>query len=302
LPKKNRQRTSGSHDGIRRPPLEDKAQATSSRVRVAPILGGPEVDESSFVTLFPAVKQMFMSRLLLASLTSLVSSRHRGGMVQPQTSVSISGSAASTRFEKWLEIAATLLLAFATVGSAWSAYQAKRWGGVQMFRLIASNGARSEAIRLSDKASQLTSIDVSMFLQYASAVSSHQQQLADFILQRFRPEMKVAMDAWQATRPLKNPDSPLSPFAMKEYSLSTQTQADQMNQVAQKLNEAKAANTRADDYVLLTVLFASALFFGGIGTKMQLRSLRIVLLSLGIVVFLATAVTQVSMPIARGLN
>ena len=224
-------------------------------------------------------------------------------MVQPQTSVSVAGSATAIRFEKLLEIAATPLLAFATVGSAWSAYQAKRWGGVQMFRLIASNGARSEAVRLSDKASQLTSIDVSMFLQYAAEVSSHQQELVDFILQRFRPEMKVAVDAWKATQPLKNPDAPPSPFAMKEYSLSTLQQADQMNQLAlQKLNEAKAANTRADDYVLLTVLFASALFFGGIGTKMQFRSLRIVLLSLGIVVFLATAVTLISMPIARGLN
>jgi hypothetical protein len=224
-------------------------------------------------------------------------------MVQPQTSVLISGSASSTKFEKWLEIAATLLLAFATVGSAWSAYQSKRWGGVQMFSMVAANGARSEAVRLSDKASQLTSIDVSMFLQYISAVSSHQQQLADFILQRFRPEMKTAVNAWRATQPLKNPDAPPSPFAMKEYSLSTLQQSDQMNQLAlQKLNEAKAANTRADDYVLLTVLFASALFFGGIGTKMQLRSLRIVLLSLGIVVFVATAVTLFSMPIARGLN
>jgi hypothetical protein len=224
-------------------------------------------------------------------------------MVQPQTSVLISGSASPTKFEKWLEIAATLLLAFATVGSAWSAYQSKRWGGVQMFSMVAANGARSEAVRLSDKASQLTSIDVSMFLQYASAVSSHQQQFADFILQRFRPEMKTAVNAWLATQPLKNPDAPPSPFAMKEYSLSTLQQSDQMNQLAlQKLNEAKAANTRADDYVLLTVLFASALFFGGIGTKMQLRSLRIVLLSLGIVVFVATAVSLFSMPIARGLN
>jgi hypothetical protein len=224
-------------------------------------------------------------------------------MVQPQTSVLISGSASSTKSEKWLEIAATLLLAFATVGSAWSAYQSKRWGGVQMFSMVAANGARSEAVRLSDKASQLTSIDVSMFLQYISAVSSHQQQLADFILQRFRPEMKTAVNAWRVTQPLKNPDAPPSPFAMKEYSLSTLQQSDQMNQLAlQKLNEAKAANTRADDYVLLTVLFASALFFGGIGTKMQLRSLRIVLLSLGIVVFVATAVTLFSMPIAHGLN
>jgi hypothetical protein len=90
---------------------------------------------------------------------------------------------------------------------------------------------------------------------------------------------------------------------MKEYSLSTLRDADQLNQLALlKLNEAKAANTRADDYVLLTVLFASALFFGGIGTKMQVRSVRIVLLSMGIVVFVVTAVTLILMPIAHGLD
>src|SRR6266436_2847854 len=202
-------------------------------------------------------------------------------MVPPQTAVSISISAASVKFEKSIEIVATILLACATVGSAWSAYQAKRRGGVQMFRMIAANGARSESVRLSDKASHLTAIDVSMFLQYAAAVSSHQQQLADFILKRFRPEMKVAVDAWLVTRPLKNPVSPLSPFGMKEYSLSTLREAD---------------------YVLLTVLFASTLFFGGIRTKMQVRSLRIVLLSLGIVIFVATAVTLILMPIAHGLD
>jgi|SRR5271163_2286904 len=166
-------------------------------------------------------------------------------MVQPQTAVPDSSSSVLPKFEKSLEIVATLLLAFATVGSAWSAYQAKRWGGVQMFRMVAANGARSEAVRLSDKASQLTSIDVSMFLQYAAAVSSHQQQLSDFILQRFRPEMKVAVDAWLATHPLKNPDAPPSPFAMKEYSLSTLKQSDQMNQVALQKFERSQSRQRS---------------------------------------------------------
>ncbi|MGA8727502.1 MAG: hypothetical protein WB608_02035 [Terracidiphilus sp.] len=233
-------------------------------------------------------------------------------MIQPKTSVLISDSPLSAKsesttskkqWEEWLEITATLLLACATVGSAWSAYQSKRWGGVQMFNMAAANRAQSDAVRLSNKASQLTSIDINVFLQWANAVSSHQKQFADFILQRFRPEMKVAVDAWIATRPLKNPNAPASPFAMKEYSLSAQRQADQMSQLAlQKLNEAKAANAHADDYVMLTVLFASALFFGGIGTKMKLRILRVILLSLGIAVFAVTAALLIWMPIAHELN
>jgi hypothetical protein len=53
---------------------------------------------------------------------------------------------------------------------------------VQMFSMVVVNGSPLEAVRLSDKTSQLTAIGVSMFLRYASAVSSQQLQSADFIL------------------------------------------------------------------------------------------------------------------------
>ena len=47
-----------------------------------------------------------------------------------------------------------------------------------------------------------------------------QTELADFYFKRFREEFRPAVDAWVATRPLKNPNAPLTPFAMPQYKLA----------------------------------------------------------------------------------
>jgi hypothetical protein len=53
-----------------------------------------------------------------------------------------------------------------------------------------------------------------MFEHYISAISEKNDQLAEFLFRRFRPEMKVAMEAWLATQPLKNPSAPPAPFTV----------------------------------------------------------------------------------------
>lgn len=192
--------------------------------------------------------------------------------------------------EKWIEIASAALLALATVGSAWNAYQAAVWSGIQTFRLSEATAARTEAARLSNNALQLTTIDVGMFVQYAAARSTGNDQLADFLFERFRPELKTATEAWLATDPLENPSAPPSPFAMPEYSVEAQEQAERMTETAERRSEeAHQANQRSDSYVLLTVLFASVLFFGGISTKFRSERLRMFLIALGALIFIVAA-------------
>ena len=127
------------------------------------------------------------------------------------------------RWNQWLEVLSAVLLSLATVASAWCAYQSTRWNGVQALSFSAANGARTESVRMSNAALQLTSIDIGMFVQFAAAYSEDNMALAEFLLERFRPEMKTAVDAWLATEPLKNPNTPLSPFAMPEYTSAAQT-------------------------------------------------------------------------------
>jgi hypothetical protein len=202
------------------------------------------------------------------------------------------------RLNRILEIISAILLSLATVGSAWCAYQSARWNGVQAISFSAANGARTESVRMSNQALQLTSIDVGMFTQLAAAYSEENEFLFNFIMDRFRPEMMPAVEAWIATEPLKNPDAPSSPFAMAEYTSAAQDEADRLLGVAeQRLQDAQAANQTSDNYVLLTVMFASVLFFGGISTKFDMFKIRAALIAFGILIFTAGLVILATYPI-----
>jgi hypothetical protein len=60
---------------------------------------------------------------------------------------------------------------------------------------------------------------------------------------------------------------------------------------------AKDANQRADNYMLALVLFASALFFAGISTKLGTQDARLVTLGLGWVLFLGTVIWLATLPV-----
>ena len=117
-----------------------------------------------------------------------------------------------------LEIVATVLLALATVATAWSGYQASRWNGEQAKAFSRGNAARIESTRASSRADTLTQIDIATFTQWVNAYARDETMLADFYFKRFRAEFKPAVDAWIATKPLKTPNAPLTPFAMPQYS------------------------------------------------------------------------------------
>jgi len=73
--------------------------------------------------------------------------------------------------------------------------------------------------RASNLAGTQAEIDVATFTQWVDAYSRKEADLADFYRRRFRAEFRPAVDAWIATRPLVNPNAPLTPFAMPEYRL-----------------------------------------------------------------------------------
>ena len=129
----------------------------------------------------------------------------------------MSGGGAEARTDR-LEIVATVLLALATVATAWSGYQASRWNGEQAKAFSRGNAARIESTRSSSRADAQTQIDVATFTQWVDAYARNETMLADFYFKRFRAEFKPAVDAWIATKPLKTPNAPLTPFAMPQYS------------------------------------------------------------------------------------
>jgi len=205
----------------------------------------------------------------------------------------------TTEGRSWVELVATVLLAVATVATAWSGYQSTRWNGEQAKAAARANALRIDSAKAAGLANTQTEIDVATFTQWVNAYAQKQTELADFYFGRFREEFRPAVDAWVATRPLKNSDAPLTPFAMPEYTLAARTEADRLDAEAEvQAAQARRNIQRASNYVLGVVLFASALFFAGMSTKLTALRLRVVMLCIGCVVFLGTAIWIATSPVS----
>lgn len=129
---------------------------------------------------------------------------------------------------------------------------------------------RALAAEATNRTLALTAIDVNLFLNYGNAIEAQQEQKAQFIYRRLRPEMRSALDAWLRTDPQHNPKAPSSPFAMPAYRDWARNASAKYDAAATAaFNGAIAANRHSDNFLLLTVIFAAVSFLGGMSTKMR---------------------------------
>ncbi|TET49710.1 MAG: hypothetical protein E3J64_09275 [Anaerolineales bacterium] len=194
-------------------------------------------------------------------------------------------------FARWIDLASAVLLAVAVVASAFSAWQATLWGGVQ-----ATSYAEASSKRLQSNAAVTTALtqisyDATSFALGAVEYFEGNQEAVEFFEERlFREEFRPALEAWLATEPLQDPEAPKTPFELPEYKNANLEESQRLTEEAEaKFEEGKEANKNGDDYILATVLFASVLFFAGVTTKF--KSPRVRALSL----FIATAALAVGM-------
>ena len=209
-----------------------------------------------------------------------------------------------------LDLVATILLAVATVLTAWSAFQSSQWGGVQATQYGAASRDRAESNQAATLAGQQTTIDVLLFTDWLAALHEEGDALlpdpyvpdpatySGFLFQRFRPEFRPAVHAWLAEEPLTDAGAPPSPFAMDEYVLAAAQESHRLERESDRA--AAAAHTaieRKDNYVLATVLCASVLFFCGIGSKLGSPRRRTAMIAMGTVVLLATMGILLTYPV-----
>jgi hypothetical protein len=198
-----------------------------------------------------------------------------------------------------LDLIATVLLALATVATAWSGYQASRWNGEQAKAFSRASALRIESAKADDLANAQTQIDVATFMQWVDAYAQDDTELAGFYRARFRTEFKPVADAWIASRPLQNPDAPLTPFAMPEYRVEAREDAARLEAEAEaSAAQARTNVQRATNYVLGVVLFAAALFFAGMSARLTSLRLRRTLLAFGVVIFLGTVIWIATFPVS----
>lgn len=217
------------------------------------------------------------------------------------------------RLDRRFELTEAILLSLAAILGAWTGFQATKWSGVQANEYSLASATRIEANRAAELADQERLADIVMFTEWLAAGEREGilQELAEsgdpyvpdpellsgFLYQRFRPEFAVAVDAWVATDPRGDPEAPPSPFAMPEYQLAAEADAAELDREADDhAADARRANQRSDNYVLMTIMFATVLFFAGISSKMDTARARIFLLGMGTVVLVVAAAIVLSFP------
>ena len=203
------------------------------------------------------------------------------------------------RHHSYVEILATVLLSLAAVATAWSGYQATRWNGEQAKAAGRTNAIRVEAARAQGLSESQTQVDVATFIQWVDAYALKRTELSNFYFKRFRREFRPAVQAWLKTRPLVNPDAPLTPFAMPQYRLAAASEAKRLDAAA----EVSAAEVRRDiqrgsNYVLGVVLFSVSLFFAGLSPRLTDVRLRRITLAIGCFVFLGTLIWIATSPVS----
>jgi hypothetical protein len=199
--------------------------------------------------------------------------------------------------ERWMEIAAALLLSLATLGIAWSGYQAARWSGLQARRYTQASSARSLANQAATLAAQDRTQDLLNFNRWLELTTDGNTQIANLYERRFRDEFRPAFQRWLADDPLHNPDAVASPLREPNYKLAHMEKADRLEKLGDlRFEQGKNATEHADDYVFVTVFFAVVLFFAGISLRFAWFPMRVLILGFGAALLLWGGVRLLGLP------
>ena len=202
------------------------------------------------------------------------------------------------RRDRLISITEAVLLSVVALLAAWSGYAAAKWSTVSRVELATASSFRIEASEANDDAFELRNFDSSSFDSWFSAFIAGNKTAMRLAEHRFRPDFKVAFDAWRATKPETNPKAPLGPTYMPQYQRPGLAEAHALDDRAKAafLDGEKDGST-ADKYVRLTVVLASILFLVGISTHFPYRGVRYGLIGVGVALLVLSLVQLAGLPL-----
>lgn len=199
--------------------------------------------------------------------------------------------------DRFVDVASLTLISVAAVLSAVCGYQAGRWDGEQTRLYSLANADRVQGAEVVGEDDARTTINVAIFLKYIDALSTGNEREAQFLYARFPPHMRTVLDAWLATKPLKNPKAPLTPFAMPQYWEHMRATEKRYVQAASgEFDAGQVAHRHADDFLLLTIIFAAVSFLAGISTKMVFPR-HAIIVGLGVIALIYGVVRLIGIPV-----
>jgi hypothetical protein len=197
----------------------------------------------------------------------------------------------------WVEPFVALLMALATLGTAWCSYESAAWTRQSNRLMNEYNSLERRAGVLTLQGMQAATIHIAMFMQLLAARQAGDEKLANFYAQRFPSDVRKAYDGWLAQKPFENPNADPHPFVPNLYELrGTHEAAEATANAASKLQEARNAGNVSGQYLANTVLFAAVLFFANAAGKFEQRRVRVTSFIFAATVFAFAVVRIVMFP------
>jgi hypothetical protein len=198
-----------------------------------------------------------------------------------------------------LELVAVMLLGIATVATAWCGYQSSQWNGRETEESRAGTLQRIEASRLYNLAVQKVAYDANTTGQYAQAISEKNTALATFIRTNLvRPAFLPFLDEWEA-EVRAGDGSATNVFENKAYldaQFADSTKATELSDASLALSA--AASKHGQDYLIATLLTATALFFAGVTTSFKSSPARMALATVAAILLVIVALRLANLPVA----
>lgn len=198
-----------------------------------------------------------------------------------------------------LEFAVAIILSLTSLASTWCGYQASSWGGSQNSKQSAADTAERQAAEDTIVGLQMRTFDAIALTTYWQALRENDTETQTAILARVRPQLVAAIQASMAANVLHDRNAP-GPLQRPEYVLAEEQNAKAKRAEAAQLKaDALKAGRASADYVLLTLMFASVLFFGGITGTLTARRARLFLTTVAMLIFVVALVRLAGLPITH---
>jgi hypothetical protein len=211
-------------------------------------------------------------------------------------------SAPATEPEKktaWFDAACALLMAIASLTTAWSTYQNSRWSGQTADLSSRADTLEREAMTLVLESQQFEAAQLGLVMQAVNALLDGNSTRAAFYTERFPPELKSAWEKWIAMKPFENAAAPPHPFVPSLYQPRFTEEIRTKSAEAGKLSaQSKVTGKNAAGYLSNTVIFATVLFFAGTAGKFDDRRIRHTSLAFAVALFLFGAMRTLLLPLA----
>jgi hypothetical protein len=201
---------------------------------------------------------------------------------------------------RWFEPASAILMALATLSTAWCSYQSSKWNGQSSAFATAAARSDRQAAMFTIEDNQVVGIQIKLFSDFINARISGNEKLAQYYSDRFPPELRAAYDRWMEQKPFENPKADPHPFVPSLYKPRFTEDVRNANaDAARDGAEAKRTGDVGARYLSNTVLLAAVLFFAGTSAKFEQRHVRQSSFFFAVAVFLFAATRMLMLPVTK---